>query len=652
MPRDAQAAVGPSSELTIPVLRLTLPGMSPSPCVRFLRVVLLAVGLGVCALAPARSAPLGDSSPADDMEEEGEFDAWVEGRQELNFFREQLMAGTVPQPSTITAESILNRYPIAVGVTLGCSGNLCLSGTVAEGDLLTRPDLLHIAGFSLFQTYKSEEWRRPAVNLVAVVDMAGAGKGEAQSIARDALRAVIGQLRKGDQFAIVVRGTQARVHLRPVVVALFNKGGMHRAAKSLELVSGGADDAIRAGYDLARTTAGGFKGSTRVLVFTDRQPDLRSTDASSFRVAIDEGAAGGIGLTIVGLGVKFSSEMSARVGATRGCAIRSFSNPDDLKRVIEESFEELVTPVAHDLEVVITPRRGLRIEGVYGLPRYMLSWDGTGRGMRLHLGALFRSPRATPFFLPLASERGDLEGEAPASGDGPVLKARYSFRPSLPNEVAGAEQQFDVPSAPLLASPGLRRAATLLSEYLAIRAASRAYLLDNNSERARALLSDAAGILTTEADPLLAPEQQLVQQFTDALTVSSGKSLAQADAEAGAFGEGRKSKSRAPQQALWGAWYAESATEEERVGDTYCFFPGGSMIVFPDLDEEADSSGRAVVTRTYSLWSGILRFDERKEAWDWSVTDDQLFLEGRGPLRGIDITLKRVPMPAAAEGRK
>ena len=592
-----------------------------------------------------------EGAPGDDMEEEGDFDAWVEGTQELNFFRDQLMAGTVPQPSTITAEAILDRYPLPIGVTLGCSGRVCLGGAVAEGDLLTRPDLLHIAGFSLFQSFKAEDWKRPSINLVAVVDLSGPRKGEAQVQARDALRLMIGQLRRGDQFSIVVRGTQARVHLRPVKVALFNKGSMHRAAKSLELVTGGADDAIRAGYALARSSSAGFDGITRVVVLTDHQPDLRSAGPQSFRVAIDEGAAGGIGLSVIGLGVKFSSEMSARVAGTRGCTIRSFSNAGDLERVLEESFEELVVPVAADVEVVITPRRGLRIEGVYGLPRYLLSWDGTGRGMRFRLGALLHSARSRAFFITLASERGDLASEPIASGDGPVLKARYSYRPVLEGDTGGAEQQFDVPTVPLLSSPGIRRASVLLSEYLAVKAAAREYLLDNNPERARSLLSDAAGILGTEADPLLLPEQQLVQQFTDALTVSAGKSLAQADAEAGSAGSGKRARSRAPQQALWGAWYAESSTEEIRVGDTFCFFPGGSMIVFPGLDEEEDSTGREVITRTYSLWSGILRFDERKEAWDWSVADDQLFLEGRGPLRGIDITLKRVPMPAAAEGR-
>ncbi len=617
-------------------------------------LALLGLFLLAGTLHVLRAAAPPDSAPGDDMEEEGDFDAWVEGNQELNFFRSQLMAGTVPQPSTITAESILERYPLPIGSTLGCNGTLCLSGAVAEGNLLTRPDLLHIGGFSLFQNIKAEEWVRVPLNLVAVVDVSGAQQqGDAQRLVRDALRLVIGQLRRGDQFSIVVRGTQARVHLRPVKVALFNKGQMHRAAKTLELITGGADDAIRAGYDLARAGAAGFEGATRVLLLTDHQPDLRAAGEKSFRVTLDEGAASGIGLTMVGLGVKFSTEMTARVGATPGCAIRSFSNPDDLKRTLDESFDEAMALVAQDLEIVITPRRGLRIEGVYGLPRYLLSWDGSGRGMRFQLGALFRSPRAKAFFVTLASEYGDLaQPEVSTPVEGPVLRVRYSFRPVLPGERGGAEQQLDVPAVPLFASPGLRRGAVLLSEYLALRAAARAYLLDNNPERTRALLSDAAGLLTTEADPLLLPEQQLLQQFTDALTVSAGKSLAQADAEAPVAAEMRRSRMRAPQQALWGAWYSESSTDEARVGDTFCFFPGGSMIVFPALDEEADSTGRPVVMRTYSLWSGILRFGERKEAWDWSVTDDQLFLEGRGPLRGVDITLKRVPMPAAAEGRK
>jgi Ca-activated chloride channel family protein len=612
-------------------------------------VLLTAVSL----LRPLHAAPAGDGAPGDDMEEEGDFDAWVEGSQEINFFREQLAAGTVPQPSTITAEAILNPYPLPIGVTLGCSGNLCFSGAVAESDLLTRPDLLYVAGFSLFQTFKVEEWKRPPLNIVAVVDMSGARKGEVQELVRDSLRLIIGNLKKGDQFSIVVRGTQARVWFRPQMVALFNKGPMHRAAKSIELVTGGADDAIRTGYDLAKSTAAKFKGATRVFVLTDHQPDLRATGAGSFRVAIDEGAAAGIGLTMVGIGVKFSTELTARVGGTRGCTVRSFSNPADLKSELELSLDEMVTNVAQDIEVVITPRRGLRIEGVYGLPRYLLSWDGTGRGMRLRLGALFRSPRSKVFYVTLASERGDLERETAAPGEGPVLKARYSFRAVLEGDTSGAEQQFDVPTVPLLASQGLRRGVALLSEYLALRAAARAFLLDNNPERTRALLTDAGGILATEADLTLAPEQALVQQFFAALSAAPGKAVAQADAEVvpSAGADGKKAKSRAPQQALWGAWYAESSTDESRVGDTLCFFPGGTMIVFRGLDEEADSTGREVVTRAYSLWSGILRFGERTEAWDWSVADDQLFLEGRGPLRGVDITLKRVPMPAAAEAK-
>jgi len=615
-----------------------------------LTAALLFLALLACSVRSAWGAP--DSAPGDDMEEEGDFDAWVEGRQELNFFREQIAAGSVPQPSTITAEAILTRYQLPIGVTLGCSGNLCLSGAVADGDLLTRPDLLHVAGFSLFQTYKIEEWDRPNLNIVAVVDVSGARKGETQSLVRDALRMVVAQLKRGDQFSLVVRGTQARVHFRPVKVAFFNKGPMRRAAKTFDLVTGGADDAIHAGFELARSTAGGFEGKTRVLVLTDHQPNLREAGEKSFRVAIDQGAARGIGLTMIGLGVKFSSDMAARVVGTRGGALRSYSNPEDMRAALEEGFEQLMTPVAEDLEIVVSPRRGLRIEGVYGLPRYLLSWDGSGRGMRVRIGALFRATRSRVFYVTLASERGDLEPVAASAVDGPLLKVRYAFRPTLPGEVSGAEQQFDVPSIALVSSPGLRRGAALLSQYLAFKAASREFLLDNNQERARALLSDAAGVLAAEADPALAPEQLLVQQFMDALSGTVGRALTMTPGTPEADpAEDRKSKSRTPQQALWGAWYAESSTDESRVGDTLCFFPGGSMIVFPGLDEEADSAGREVVTRSYSLWSGILRFDERKEAWDWTVADDQLFLEGRGPLSGVDITLKRVPMPAAAEGR-
>src|ERR1700712_1099818 len=67
---------------------------------------------------------------------------------------------------------------------------------------------------------------------------------------------------------------------------------------------------LKVGYQVAAGTAGGFHGTTRLMLFTDERPNVGATDKESFMGMARAGSKRGFGLTTVGVGTQFGAEVA------------------------------------------------------------------------------------------------------------------------------------------------------------------------------------------------------------------------------------------------------------------------------------------------------------------------------------------------------
>ena len=256
----------------------------------------------------------------------------------------------------------------------------CLTGDAARADLIVVPQARYLVGVGFATNIDEKKWRRDPVNLIAVVDKSGSMDGEPLELVRKSLAEVAKQLRPGDQMTIVLYGDRAHVHLATTPA---DRDGVNRILASIwSIESAGStsmEAGLRLGYSIADTTAPAFKGRTRLLLFTDERPNTDATDAESFMGMAIGHSREGVGLTTIGVGVQFGAELATKIGSVRGGNLYFIRDEPDVKQLFTGQLDYMVSELAHDLTLTITPRAGLKIAGVYGVPANCWAGRTTGR---------------------------------------------------------------------------------------------------------------------------------------------------------------------------------------------------------------------------------------------------------------------------------
>ena len=85
-------------------------------------------------------------------------------------------------------------------------------------------------------------------------------------------------------------------------------------------------------------------------------------------MCIRDSSQRGQDLTIFGVNIAFNQELVAQISSVRGANSFYLSDSERTRSVFDQDFDYLVTPIAYDLKMELTPAEGYRIEAVYGLP--------------------------------------------------------------------------------------------------------------------------------------------------------------------------------------------------------------------------------------------------------------------------------------------
>jgi Ca-activated chloride channel homolog len=488
------------------------------------------------------------------------------GAQDINFFRGQVELQNIPHPNDFTAEGLMSEHDILLPAAEACRQLFCLTGDASRADLIAVRDARYLVGVGFTTNIDEQKWRRDPVNLVAVVDKSGSMSGEPLALVRRSLTEVANQLRAGDQMSIVLYGDTAHVHLAPTPVQGPGDQAVLAAISAIQSAGSTSMEAgLRVGYRVADETAPAFKGRTRLMLFTDERPNTDATDAASFMGMAIGHSRQNVGLTTVGVGVQFGAELATKIGSVRGGNLYFIRDANDVDSLFRKQLDFMVSELAHDLTVSITPRPGLKIAGVYGVPGELLGWqDATSVKVTIptvfldnHGGGIFftLAPDAAGSFLP---ERSDSQ---------PLADVSVRYTP-LGNQPA----QGHALSIGLKAegpSPGMKLGHLLIDEFTVLHGATRAHYLKNDQETAFQLLSRFRERLAASTLEGLDDERKLVDSLHGYVAFLSGHG-----------GEA----TRAPAFVkLWGRWKVvgvDGADIGLRSGETLEFTQDNDMLTW------------------------------------------------------------------------
>lgn len=437
------------------------------------------------------------------------------GAQDIRFFRDQVADGQVPLPQVFTPEGLFSEHDLPLEAPEPCSRLMCTHARATEARLAAQPDVRWMAQLG-FSSGLTEDYVRPPLNLVAVVDKSGSMSNTPIETVKASLRAVVEQLGPEDQLSIVLYGSEVHTHLAPTsgarAAALISAIDAIEIAGSTNLEAG-----LVHGFELARRTRRAFDGTTRVMLFTDERPNTGRTDAEGFMGLAEAASRDGIGMTTVGVGVQFGAELAQRVSAVRGGNLFFFSDPGEMADKIAADFDLMVTELAYDLEVTVRPAGGLSIAGIYGVPGDLVRWTDDG-GLQLQIATVFLSRSRGGIYVALAPD-GPLPRRVRRGSTLADVTLGYEARDGIAEPITRPIAWVD----PGPGDEGLTRGIALVDEATTLKQATALHHQDNDQEGAYQLVHALLGRLQGIRDGALEPERELVRQLDATLARLAGR---------------------------------------------------------------------------------------------------------------------------------
>ncbi|PVM93113.1 hypothetical protein DDF62_01925 [Caulobacter radicis] len=433
------------------------------------------------------------------------------GAQDINHFRGEAAASRMPQPDTLTPEGLMGGYDLRIPGQEACVRVLCITGEAMRAELPLSPADKILVGLGFDSGVDAKTWKRAPLNLVAVVDKSGSMQGGPLMRVRESLHQILEQLRPGDQLSIVLYGDRSYRHLEPTVIG-DKRAAIRLAIDAIESAgSTNMEAGLKVGYETAFATRDGFKGVTRVMLFTDEQPNVGRTDAQSFMGMAREASHKGVGLTTIGVGTQFDAPLATKVSSVRGGNLYFLRDKADVETVFAAKLDTMVSELAYDLTLTLKARPGYRISGVYGVPGDELK-SGPDGAVSMTVPTAFLSTEGGGLFVSLAKDAGG------AFLPEPRLEPGQRLLDVDLNYIAAADgteaRQVLAVAAPVgQASDGLKLGHLLLDEFQSLHRAATLHHKDGDEEGTYQVLRGFDGRLRAQADPRLEPERRLVAEM-------------------------------------------------------------------------------------------------------------------------------------------
>jgi len=383
------------------------------------------------------------------------------GAQDVGLAKQSLKSGFIPSPEAFVIEGLLGEHDIDLAAP-ACKELFCMNTAAAVGTAFDtgREAVFMAVGFS--SNIDLRTFRRRPLNLSVVVDRSGSMSGPKMQAARTALHKLLQQLGPQDRLSIIAFDNDVDVML-PSVALTRGSEPLHAVVDDIRV--GGSTDiesALAEGFKQVRRHA--RRGvENRVMLLTDARPNTGRTGEGEFVELSRAAAAEGIGLTFFGIGLDFGQALTLAISRIPGANYVFLENAQKLAKVFDRDFDLLVTPVAWDFEMEVSPIPGYRVAAAYGVP----SWVGSGKKdtVRIHVPTLFLSRNRGAIVLRLEPAG---EGASPVALSH-VAHAQLSYRAERSQAPVRGADKVQLAERPVA---GVEKAVSLVNLGLGLRHAA------------------------------------------------------------------------------------------------------------------------------------------------------------------------------------
>ncbi len=410
--------------------------------------------------------------------------ATVGGAQDVAFARGKAKAGEIPPSDSFTPEGLFSEHDLPLNGEAKDDYLIDVVGQAIGVDLVNQPrgDILAQIGFT--SGIDVNTWRPAPLNLVAVVDKSGSMSGQPLNLVKMSLEQIATQMGKGDRLSIVLYGATTHIHLEPIEM---KKGNRDKVLEAIDQIasqgSTNMESGLKMGFQLARQSREYHEGTTRVMLFTDEQPNVGRTDADGFMEMARTASDDGIGLTTIGVATHFGAALAEKISSVRGGNLFFFSDREMMEEKFRKELDTMVLELAHDLELNIKALDGFEITGLYGIPGEEIFWEKDG-SLSMKVQTIFASHSKGAIYFTLGDRRSPFGHRATPIGT-EVSEISLKYRQADNQKLR--ESRFTVPLVDYgEAELGLRKGMYLVDQYTTLKLAC---LLSENGDHAEAYSS-------------------------------------------------------------------------------------------------------------------------------------------------------------------
>ena len=439
------------------------------------------------------------------------------GSQDIRQFRSvALDSAFLPRADSLTIEGLLGEYDLSLPAKARCDRLFCISGHAMKAALPLRPQDDVFVGLGFESNIDATGRRLEPLSLVAVLDKSGSMTGDKIARAKQGLITAVSKMRDTDRFGVVIFGDDAAVLLPVTDVG----GNRERIVDTIAAVEAEGSTDMESGLRLGYRTAFGEQDATsrktRVMLLTDEQPNVGNTQPEGFMGQAVGGSRRGVGLTTIGVGRDFDNALAMQISSMRGGNLFYLARNGDAEALFQREFYNMVSEVAHDVTITMTPSAGYKINAVYGVPNEILAETPQG-AVTVTIGSAFLSSNAGGIYTSL--ERTGVV--VPDTASAPIMSVAIGYTDAQ-SGVAGSNT--DSVSFPASSPPpaNLFKAQALVDEYLSLSMALKAYHEGNDAQRAYTVINGLNERLTDSEIDGMAEEKALVANLRNRAAVLAG----------------------------------------------------------------------------------------------------------------------------------
>ena len=328
----------------------------------------------------------------------------VGGAKDTNNFKANIDNGYLPKLDSITYEGQFYNHFFDTGLQKKeCKELFCPSYSTARRLNPFSKEEEYYLSVGLNSGIDEKDFKRKKLNLVVVLDISGSMGASFNSyyydksgnkvenkekeskkkieIATESIVAMLSHLNDDDRVGVVLFdhnayrakplrlvGETNKAAIRDHILELEERGGTNWSAGYKEGLKLFDDIKLNSEYE------------NRIVFLTDAMPNRGELSDDKLFGMAKKASQKGIHTTFIGIGVDFNNDLVEYVSKTKGANYFSVHSSKMFKKLLDEEFDYMVTPLVYDLTLKLDSNK-YEIEGVYGSPDAKLA---TGEIMKVN----------------------------------------------------------------------------------------------------------------------------------------------------------------------------------------------------------------------------------------------------------------------------